>query len=129
MRIPIMQIDAFTDQPFRGNPAGVCLLREEAAADWMQAVAAEMNLPETAFLLRRVDGDFAIRWFTPTVEVPLCGHATLASAHALWEAELVPREEPIRLHPQEGLLTAHRESDWIRLDQARDDFDDRSSGH
>ncbi len=116
MKIPIVQVDAFTSEPFRGNPAGVCLLREEATAGWMQAVAAEMNLSETAFLLRRAEGDFSIRWFTPTVEVPLCGHATLASAHVLWEDKVVSPTEPIIFHAQDGVLTAAREGDWIRLD-------------
>ncbi|MEJ2678511.1 MAG: PhzF family phenazine biosynthesis isomerase, partial [Gemmatimonadota bacterium] len=80
----ITQIDSFTAQPFRGNPAGVCVLEEERGAEWMQAVAKEMNLSETAFLRLREDGDYDLRWFTPALEVDLCGHATLASAHALW---------------------------------------------
>ena len=84
MSQPITQVDAFTETPFAGNPAGVCLLPQERDAAWMQLVAREMNLAETAFLLRREDG-FSLRWFTPTVEVDLCGHATLASAHVLWE--------------------------------------------
>ena len=113
---PIYQVDSFTAEPFHGNPAGVCPLREDADPSWMQAVAAEMNLSETAFVKRRANSDFSIRWFTPTVEVPLCGHATLASAHILWEQKLVPRERPITFHGQEGLLTAHREADWICLD-------------
>ena len=112
----IIQVDAFTAEPFRGNPAAVCLLGEEATAEWMQAVAAEMNLSETAFLLRRGENDFSIRWFTPTVEVPLCGHPTLASAHALWVERLASVEEPITFHPQDGRLTACREADWICLD-------------
>src|SRR5947208_247736 len=90
----LLTIDAFTDQPFRGNPAAVCLLDRERDAEWMQHVAAEMNLSETAFLLRQAarpepsqsEGErgWSLRWFTPAVEVDLCGHATLASAHALW---------------------------------------------
>ncbi|UCC30955.1 MAG: PhzF family phenazine biosynthesis protein [Phycisphaerales bacterium] len=116
MKIPIIQVDAFTNEPFRGNPAGVCLLRQETNAEWMQAVAAEMNLPETAFLLRREGSDFSIRWFTPTVEVPLCGHGTLASAHVLWSEDIVSRDESITFHPQDGLLSADREGEWIRLD-------------
>lgn len=114
-RTPIIQVDAFTAEPFRGNPAAVCLLREEASAAWMQAVAAEMNLSETAFVQHRAGSDFSIRWFTPTVEVPLCGHATLASAHVLWEEKLVLRQERITFHARSGLLAAHRESDWICL--------------
>ena len=80
----LFQIDAFTSEAFRGNPAAVCLLDRERDAAWMQNVAAEMNLSETAFLLPTDDG-YSLRWFTPAVEVALCGHATLASAHALWE--------------------------------------------
>ena len=112
----VIVVDAFTAEPFQGNPAAVCLLRQEATESWMQAVAAEMNLSETAFVRRRADGDFSIRWFTPTVEMPLCGHATLASAHVLWEEELASREQPITFHARSGLLTARREADWICLD-------------
>ena len=84
MRIPLYQVDAFTDQPFAGNPAAVCLLPASRDEQWMQSVAREMNLSETAFLHREKDG-WLLRWFTPEVEVALCGHATLASAHVLWE--------------------------------------------
>ena len=79
----LLQIDAFTDRPFSGNPAAVCLLDAPADPAWMQHVAAEMNLAETAFLVPQGDR-FGLRWFTPTMEIELCGHATLASAHALW---------------------------------------------
>ena len=112
----ILQIDAFSGAPFAGNPAAVCFLHEARDDAWLQAVAAEMNLSETAFVLRRPDGGFSIRWFTPTVEVPLCGHATLSSAHVLWEQNLVSRQEPIQFHAKSGLLVAKRESDWICLD-------------
>ena len=114
-QIPIIQVDSFTTQPFRGNPAAVCLLPKAADADWMQAVAAEMNLSETAFVHRRTPADFSIRWFTPTVEVPLCGHATLASAHILWEEQLVSPADQITLDSHSGQLTARREADWICL--------------
>ena len=83
MALPITVVDAFTDQPFSGNPAGIVVLDAPAAAEWMQAVAAEVNLAETAFLAPRDDGTWSLRWFTPAVEVDLCGHATLASAHVL----------------------------------------------
>jgi PhzF family phenazine biosynthesis protein len=83
MALPISVVDAFTDQPFSGNPAGIVVLEAAAPAEWMQAVAAEVNVAETAFLAPRPDGSWDLRWFTPTVEVDLCGHATLASAHAL----------------------------------------------
>jgi len=111
----LLQIDAFTSDPFRGNPAAVCLLDAERDAAWMQSVAAEMNLSETAFLLRADDG-FSLRWFTPAVEVALCGHATLASAHALWEEQLLGTSEIARFHTKSGLLTATRKGDWIELD-------------
>jgi PhzF family phenazine biosynthesis protein len=119
MGLAIYQVDAFTDRPFAGNPAGVCPLPLPGfpAADWMQAVAAEMNVAETAFLVRRRDGSgFDLRWFTPTVEVELCGHATLASAHLLWETGLVAAGEPIRFHTLSGALGAARDGEWIELD-------------
>ena len=115
MSLQIVQVDAFTARPFAGNPAAVCLLPEERPAGWMQAVAHEMNLSETAFLVKQADG-YSLRWFTPTVEVDLCGHATLASAHVLWEwGELRPEQEA-RFHTRSGLLTAVRRGDWIELD-------------
>jgi PhzF family phenazine biosynthesis protein len=115
MRQPIVIVDAFTDLPFAGNPAAVCLLSERRTDHWMQSVAREMNLSETAFLCREADG-FRLRWFTPTVEVDLCGHATLASAHYLWEAGHLPPEEPARFQTNSGLLTAVRRGDRIELD-------------
>lgn len=112
----LLQIDAFTSKAFRGNPAAVCLLDGERDAQWMQDVAAEMNLSETAFLLRRADDDFSLRWFTPATEVALCGHATLASAHALWEENVLAASETARFHTKSGLLTATRDGDRIELD-------------
>ncbi len=112
----LLQIDAFTSESFRGNPAAVCLLREEREDSWMQDVAAEMNLSETAFLLRRDDDGFSLRWFTPAVEVALCGHATLASAHALWEEGILGPGTQARFHTKSGLLTADRRDDLIELD-------------
>ncbi|MBA3947645.1 MAG: PhzF family phenazine biosynthesis protein [Herpetosiphonaceae bacterium] len=112
----ITQVDAFTDTPFRGNPAAVCILAEARDATWMQHVAQEMNLAETAFLLKQADG-YQLRWFTPTVEVDLCGHATLASAHVLWSEGHLPPTEQARFHTLSGLLTARRQEDgWIELD-------------
>jgi PhzF family phenazine biosynthesis protein len=111
----ITQVDAFTATPFAGNPAAVCILPEPAEADWMQRVACEMNLAETAFLVRREDG-FDLRWFTPAVEVDLCGHATLASAHVLWEEGHLSPDEPACFHTRSGLLTATRRDDWIEMD-------------
>jgi PhzF family phenazine biosynthesis protein len=113
--IACLQIDAFSDRPFAGNPAAVCLLEKAADAVWMQRVAAEMNLSETAFIHPRDDG-FGLRWFTPTVEVDLCGHATLASAHALWSEGLVDAEVPIPFHTKSGVLTCVYDGDWIELD-------------
>lgn len=107
MPIPCWQVDAFTNRPFRGNPAAVCWLEREADSGWMQSVAAEMNLAETAFV-RRLGADFELRWFTPQVEVDLCGHATLATAHALWAAGLVPVSEVLRFETRSGLLTCTR---------------------
>src|SRR5512140_784549 len=111
----LLQIDAFTDQPFRGNPAAVCFLDRKRDDKWMQNVGAEMNLSETAFLLRQDDG-FSLRWFTPAVEVDLCGHATLASAHALWSEGVLQPDETARFHTRSGLLTATRSGEWIELD-------------
>jgi PhzF family phenazine biosynthesis protein len=120
MPFPLFLVDAFTDQPFRGNQAGVVILRAPRDEAWMQSVGAEMNVAETAFLKRRDDGSFDLRWFTPTVEVDLCGHATLGSAHALWESGEAPGGDgapPLRFHTRSGLLTAARsEEGWIVLD-------------
>ncbi len=115
MGTKLIQVDAFTDRPFGGNPAAVCLLTEPRDDAWMQHVGREMNLSETAFLLKGEDG-FSLRWFTPAVEVDLCGHATLASAHALWEEGLAAPGETIRFHTRSGLLTASRRGDHIELD-------------
>lgn len=109
-------IDAFAEGPGTGNPAGVVLLAEERDAAWMQGVAMEMNQAETAFLLPQ-GGDFALRWFTPFDEVDLCGHATLASAHLLWEGGHLAPDATARFHTKSGLLTATRDdAGWITLD-------------
>jgi PhzF family phenazine biosynthesis protein len=115
MGFPLFQVDAFTDRPFTGNPAAVCLLSGPRDDGWMQAVAAEMNLSETAFLHPQADG-FSLRWFTPAVEVDLCGHATLAGAHVLWETGQLQPDSPARFFTRSGLLTARREGDRIELD-------------
>jgi PhzF family phenazine biosynthesis protein len=115
MGLPIYKVDAFTHVPFRGNPAGVCPLEEEAAEGWMQAVAAEMNVSETAFLVQKGD-HYVVRYFTPTVEVPLCGHATLSSAHVLWEGGDVAPKRTIVFQAEGGRLTARRDGEWIQLD-------------
>jgi PhzF family phenazine biosynthesis protein len=111
----IYHVDAFTDRPFAGNPAGVCVLPGPKDNAWMQNVGREMNLSETAFLLKQADG-YSLRWFTPAVEVELCGHATLASAHILWEAGLLAHRAPARFHTLSGLLTAERKANEIELD-------------
>src|ERR1035437_1973966 len=115
MGIRIVQVDAFTNQAFAGNPAAVCVLREPAPEDWMRHVAREMNLSETAFLAPR-GGDFNLRWLTPAVEVDLCGHATVASAHVLWQYGHLSTGQQARFHTRSGLLTADQRGDWIELD-------------
>lgn len=115
MSIPIVQVDAFTATPFAGNPAAVCLLPSPASEGWMQRVAREMNLSETAFLVRAGDA-WRLRWFTPTVEIALCGHATLASAHVLWEDGHLPGEAQARFDTMSGRLTADRDGSWIMMD-------------
>ena len=115
MALRLSVADAFTDRPFRGNPAAVCLLEEPRDDAWMQSVAAEMNLSETAFVVRREDG-FGLRWFTPATEVALCGHATLASAHVLWESGWLAADEAARFDTASGPLRASRRGEVIELD-------------
>jgi PhzF family phenazine biosynthesis protein len=115
MTVPLFQVDAFTDRAFAGNPAAVCLLDAPADPAWMQAVAAEMNLSETAFLHREGAG-YALRWFTPVAEVALCGHATLAGAHALWESGRAEPGAAIGFATLSGTLTAAREGEWVVMD-------------
>jgi PhzF family phenazine biosynthesis protein len=110
----LYQVDAFSAVPFKGNPAGVCLLEKPMPDDWMKNVAIEMNLSETAFLLREGDG-WRLRWFTPKKEVRLCGHATLASAHILWQTKQLADSDEIRFYTLSGLLTARKDKDWITL--------------
>src|ERR1700682_3831630 len=114
MTIPLFHVDAFTERPFSGNPAAVCILRSMKEDGWLQAVAREMNLSETAFLVKQPD-HFDLRWFTPKVEVALCGHATLASAHILWQQDQATGDE-IRFSTRSGILKAIRHGDDIELD-------------
>lgn len=117
MEVKLFQVDAFTDQPFHGNPAAVCILPESLEAHdaaWMQSIASEMNLSETAFLQQIEDG-FNLRWFTPAVEVDLCGHATLASAHILYETGLIKPDQEARFQTKSGLLTAIKQGNEIEL--------------
>jgi PhzF family phenazine biosynthesis protein len=115
----LLQIDAFTDRPFSGNPAAVCLLETPASPQWMQQVAAEMNLSETAFVYlldAQIPNRYSLRWFTPTVEMDLCGHATLATAHALWREGWAVPEQPLYFETRSGTLVATQSGDWICLD-------------
>ena len=114
----LIQVDAFTEKPFRGNPAAVCLLDRVRPDDWMQNVAMEMNLSETAFLLEETPG-YRLRWFTPATEVSLCGHATLASSHVLWEERLLATEQEAVFLTRSGKLAARRVEEWIEMDFPR----------
>ncbi len=117
MSTRIIQVDSFTNRPFAGNPAAVCLLDAPAPETWMQHVAAEMNLSETAFVQPIEPGPlFRLRWFTPRVEVDLCGHATLAAAHVLWEEKVLSPEAPALFETRSGRLGARRQGNWIELD-------------
>ncbi len=125
---PLIQVDAFTAEPYAGNPAAICLLEKPADEKWMQSVAREMNLSETAYLVPEQENvrgpraaeplgaSFGLRWFTPAAEVDLCGHATLASAHVLWEEGKLAPEAPARFHTKSGLLTCTRKGEWIEMD-------------
>ena len=114
MGMMMYQVDSFTDKPFSGNPAAVCIMDELQDESWMQNVAREMNLSETAFLHKQVEG-YNLRWFTPAVEVELCGHATLASAHILWEIGLLEPGEQAIFHTLSGLLAAQQKGEWIEM--------------
>jgi PhzF family phenazine biosynthesis protein len=116
MSFSLYQVDAFANAPFAGNPAAVCLLPTPQPPAWYQNVAAEMNLSETAFLHAQPDGSYRVRWFTPTHEVALCGHATLASAHVLWTEGLLASDAPARFKTESGPLTAQRDGEWITMD-------------
>ena len=115
MPVRIVQVDAFTNRPFAGNPAAVCVLPSRPPEQWMRDVAREMNLSETAFLTPQEDG-YQLRWLTPSVEVALCGHATLAAAHVLWEDGHLPAGQQARFHTRSGLLLAAQRGEWIELD-------------
>ncbi|HWD98516.1 MAG TPA: PhzF family phenazine biosynthesis protein [Bryobacteraceae bacterium] len=115
MPVRIVQVDSFTAKPYAGNPAAVCVLPEPRPDEWMRDVAAEMNLSETAFLHPQ-DGGYRLRWFTPTVEVDLCGHATLASAHVLWEDRHLESGKRAVFHTRSGRLECVRAGEWIEMD-------------
>ena len=114
MRLPIFEVDAFTSRVFGGNPAAVCPLESWLADRTLQSIAAENNLAETAFLVGG-EGAYEIRWMTPTTEVDLCGHATLASAHVLWEQGHIKPCEPARFHSKSGVLSAKKDGTWIEM--------------
>ncbi len=116
MGVSICVVDAFTNRPFAGNPAAVCVLNSWLEEDWLQAVASEMNLSETAYLVPQPDNRWCLRWFTPVKEVSLCGHATLAAAHRLWESELLPPDREAVFETAGGTLTCRRNGDWIHMD-------------
>ena len=116
MNIPIFTVDAFTDKPFSGNPAGVCLLDSPLDEKLMHNIAFEMNLSETAFLFKKDDGSYNLRWFTPVVEVDLCGHATLASSHILWEKEKEKKSAELEFNTKSGMLKANFRNGGIELD-------------
>lgn len=115
MNQTIIQVDSFTNTPFKGNPAAVCVLETAREDSWMQIVAREMNLSETAFAIEQ-GAEYNLRWFTPTTEVPLCGHATLATAHVLWAEGYASTGQAINFQTKSGLLTAKYHNDWIELD-------------
>ena len=115
MNFPIFQVDAFTDQLFKGNPAAVCILKEPREATWMLSLAQEMNLSETAFITPCENG-YNLRWFTPAVEVDLCGHATLASAHVLWEEGILNADQEANFFTRSGPISARKKGDWIEMD-------------
>lgn len=114
MKQSIIQVDAFTNEAFRGNPAAVCVLSSPKDDHWMQLIAQEMNLSETAFLIKQ-EQSYRLRWFTPSTEVPLCGHATLASAHVLWTEGYASTGQQIQFETNSGILTAKYQDDWIEL--------------
>src|SRR5215471_14750254 len=113
--IPIFHVDSFAERPFEGNPAAVCLLRQELPESWMQSISAEMNLPATAFV-RPVDAGYELRWFTATGEIMLCGHGTLAAAHVMWTENVVGSDELIRFQTKGGTLTCKNGGGIIELD-------------
>jgi len=111
----VYQVDAFTDRPFYGNPAGVCILDEPVDEQYMQNIAMEMNLSETAFL-RKQGEEYNLRWFTPETEIDLCGHATLASAHILWETGALDKDSEAVFNTKSGRLSARISGEYILLD-------------
>ena len=122
MKLPLYQADAFTDKLFGGNPAAVCILTGWLADETLQAIAAENNLAETAFIVQ-TSNRYEIRWFTPTVEVDLCGHATLASAHILFEGYNLPGDTIEFYSPRSGVLKVTKQDGLLTMDFPRDIFE------
>ena len=117
MSIKIFQVDAFTSEPFKGNPAAVCILEKNVSDEWLQGVATEMNLSETAFITATEERNkYKLRWFTPKVEVDLCGHATLATAHVLYQNNYVSSSETIFFETKSGILKTLKNENYIQLD-------------
>lgn len=112
----VYQVDAFTDVTFKGNPAAICIMEQDYDDTLLQNIAMEMNLSETAFMKQTSENEFNLRWFTPEMEVALCGHATLASAHVLWTSNLVKEDQAIHFNTQSGILIAKKNGEWIELD-------------
>ncbi|MBV1884357.1 MAG: PhzF family phenazine biosynthesis protein [Pseudomonadales bacterium] len=123
----LFHIDAFTEEPFKGNPAAICFMQQDESDSWLAAFAAEMNLPITAYIIPHPntiqdnatpspDAHFSLRSFTPNTEMTLCGHATLASAHALWESKVVSKKQNIVFHTKDELLTAKLSQLGIEID-------------
>lgn len=119
--IQLFQVDAFTNEKFKGNPAGVCILNEHLDDETMQNIAAEMNLSETAFLVKKAEGKYDLRWFTPTMEVTICGHATLASAHILWDEGYADEIQTLEFDTKSGVLVAQKHNNTMWLDFPRRD--------
>jgi len=111
-QLTIYQVDAFTSEPFKGNPAGVCILDYEPSVTWMQNIAMEMNLSETAFVIPGKDCRI-IRFYTPEAEIHLCGHATLSASHILYETGIVKSAEVIRFSSKAGELRVKKHNEWI----------------
>ncbi len=111
----VIQVDAFSSEPYAGNPAAVCVMERPADEDWMWKVAREMNLSETAFLYP-IEGGYHLRWLTPRAEVDLCGHGTLSAAHVLFDEGIAPSDRPVRFNTRSGWVSAAKNGDWIELD-------------
>jgi len=115
MVVDFFQVDSFTNRPYSGNPAAVCIIKNAPTEEWMKLVAREMNLSETAFIVPKIDNSFDLRWFTPVAEVDLCGHATLAAAHILWEKNILKIDENAKFHTRSGLLTCKKINNRIEM--------------